>query len=229
MYKILIVEDDLLMAQAIQQEMTMWGHEAEYVKDFRNVLQEFAGYDPHLVLMDITLPFFNGYHWCSEIRKISDVPIIFISSAADNMNIIMAMNMGADDFIPKPVDLNVMIAKIQAVLRRTYDRSNQVPVLECGGAVLNLNDTTLNWNNQKIELTRNEFRILKTLMENRGKIVSRDTLMTRLWEDDCYVEENTLTVNVTRLRKKLEQAGLKDFITTRVGHGYLIELPEEHE
>ena len=143
MYKILIVEDDLLMAQAIQQEMTMWGHEAEYIKDFRNVLQEFAGYDPHLVLMDITLPFFNGYHWCSEIRKISDVPIIFISSAADNMNIIMAVNMGGDDFVAKPFDLSVLTAKVQAVLRRTYDLAGKVPVLEHRGALLNTGDNTL--------------------------------------------------------------------------------------
>ena len=211
MYRILIIEDDFTMAEAMKKQIESWGNEVRLVSDFQNVIHEFIEYDPHMVLIDIMLPFFNGYHWCSEIRKISNIPIIFISSVSDNMNIIMAMNMGADDFIPKPVDLNVMIAK------------------ECGGAVLNLNDTTLNWNDQKIELTRNEFRILKTLMENRGKIVSRDTLMTRLWEDDCYVEENTLTVNVTRLRKKLEQAGLKDFITTRVGHGYLIELPEEHE
>ena len=229
MYRLFIIEDEGGIARAIKTQACAWGMEVKICEDFTNVLKEFAEFQPHIVLLDITLPFFNGYHWCSEIRKISNVPVIFISSASDNMNIIMAMNMGADDFIPKPVDLNVMVAKIQAVLRRTYDRSNQVPVLECGGAVLNLNDTTLNWNNQKIELTRNEFRILKTLMENRGKIVSRDTLMTRLWEDDCYVEENTLTVNVTRLRKKLEQAGLKDFITTRVGHGYLIELSEEHE
>ena len=229
MYKILIVEDDQTIAQTLAMHLEKWNYKTKTTEDLKNVLQEFLAFEPELVILDIMLPFFNGYHWCSEIRKISNVPVIFISSASDNMNIIMAMNMGADDFIPKPVDLNVMIAKIQAVLRRTYDRSNQVPVLECGGAVLNLNDTTLNWNDQKIELTRNEFRILKTLMENRGKIVSRDTLMTRLWEDDCYVEENTLTVNVTRLRKKLEQAGLKDFITTRVGHGYLIELPEEHE
>ena len=180
MYRILIIEDDFTMAEAMKKQIESWGNEVRLVSDFQNVIHEFIEYDPHMVLIDIMLPFFNGYHWCSEIRKISNIPVIFISSASDNMNIIMAMNMGADDFIPKPVDLNVMIAKIQAVLRRTYDRSNQVPLLECGGAVWNLNDTTLNWNDQKIELTRNEFRILKTLMENRGKIVSRDTLMTRL-------------------------------------------------
>ncbi len=223
MYKILIIEDDLTMAQAIQKEMTAWGNEAEYVQDFRNVMKIFAEYDPHLVLMDITLPFYNGYHWCSEIRKVSDVPVIFISSAADNMNIIMAVNMGGDDFIAKPFDLGVLTAKTQAVLRRTYDMSGKVPVLEHRGAMLNLYDTCLTYEGKKISLTKNEFRILQTLMENKGRLVSRETLMTKLWETDDYIEENTLTVNIVRLRKKLENAGLKDFIMTKVGEGYIIE------
>ena len=227
MYKILIIEDDLAMAQAIQREMKAWGNEAEYLEDFQNVLAEFAEYDPHLVLMDITLPFYNGYHWCSEIRKVSSVPVIFISSAADNMNIIMAMNMGGDDFIAKPFDLSVLTAKVQAVLRRTYDLSGRVPMLEHRGAILNLYDTTLSYEGEKISLTKNEFRILQTLMENKGRLVSRDTLMTKLWETDDYIEENTLTVNIARLRRKLEHAGLKDFITTKVGEGYLIEN-EDH-
>ena len=222
MYKILIVEDDLAMARAIQKEMTAWGNEADYVEDFRGVLSKFTDYDPHLVLMDITLPFFNGYHWCSQIRRISNVPVIFISSAADNMNIIMAMNMGGDDFIAKPFDLSVLTAKVQAVLRRTYDLSGKVPVLEHRGAVLNLYDTTLTYEGEKINLTKNEFRILQTLMENKGRLVSRDTLMTKLWETDNYIEENTLTVNIARLRKKLENAGLKNFITTKVGGGYIL-------
>lgn len=223
MYKILIIEDDLTMAQAIQKEMTAWGNEAEYVQDFRNVMKIFAEYDPHLVLMDITLPFYNGYHWCSEIRKVSDVPVIFISSASDNMNIIMAVNMGGDDFIAKPFDLGVLTAKIQAVLRRTYDMSGKVPVLEHRGAMLNLYDTCLTYEGKKISLTKNEFRILQTLMENKGRLVSRETLMTKLWETDDYIEENTLTVNIARLRKKLENVGLKDFIMTKVGEGYIIE------
>ena len=223
MYKILIIEDDLPMAQAIQKEMTEWGNDAEYVQDFRNVMKIFAEYDPHLVLMDITLPFYNGYHWCSEIRKVSDVPVIFISSASDNMNIIMAVNMGGDDFIAKPFDLGVLTAKIQAVLRRTYDMSGKVPVLEHRGAMLNLYDTCLTYEGKKISLTKNEFRILQTLMENKGRLVSRETLMTKLWETDDYIEENTLTVNIARLRKKLENAGLQDFITTKVGEGYIIE------
>ena len=223
MYRILIVEDDLPMAQAIQKEMGMWGNEAEYVQDFQNVLTIFTEYDPHLVLMDITLPFYNGYHWCSEIRRISNVPVIFISSASDNMNIIMAVNMGGDDFIPKPFDLSVLTAKVQAVLRRTYDLAGKIPVLGHRGAILNLDDTTLTFEGRKISLTKNEFRILQTLMENKGRLVSRETLMTRLWETDNYIEENTLTVNIARLRKKLEKAGLMDFITTKVGEGYIIQ------
>lgn len=227
MYKILIIEDDQSMACAIQKEMSRWGHDAEYVKDFHNVLSVFAEYDPHLVLMDITLPFFNGYHWCSEIRKISNVPVVFISSAADNMNIIMAVNMGGDDFIAKPFDLNVLTAKIQAVLRRTYDLAGKISVLEHRGAILNLYDTTLTFEGNRINLTKNEFRILQTLMENKGRLVSRDTLMTKLWETDSYIEENTLTVNIARLRKKLEKEGLTDFITTKVGEGYLIQQDRE--
>ena len=223
MYRILIIEDDLAMARAIRKEMTAWGNEAEYVQDFRGVMKSFAEYDPHLVLMDITLPFYNGYHWCSEIRKVSDVPVIFISSAADNMNIIMAVNMGGDDFIAKPFDLGVLTAKTQADLRRTYDLSGKVPILEHRGAMLNLYDTCLTYEGKKISLTRNGFRILQTLMENKGRLVSRDTLMTKLWETDDYIEENTLTVNIARLRKKLESSGLKDFITTKVGEGYIIE------
>ncbi len=227
MYKILIIEDDLTMAQAIQKEMTAWGNEAEYVQDFRNVMKDFAEYDPHLVLLDITLPFYNGYHWCSEIRKVPDVPVIFISSASDNMNIIMAVNMGGDDFIAKPFDLGVLTAKTQALLRRTYDLSGKIPILEHRGAMLNLYDTCLTYEGEKISLTKNEFRILQTLMENKGRLVSRDTLMTKLWETDDYIEENTLTVNIARLRKKLENAGLKDYITTKVGEGYIIEKTAE--
>lgn len=223
MYRIMIIEDDQAMAEAMGKQIRSWGNECLCVRDFQNILPVFVEYDPHMVLMDIMLPFFNGYHWCSEIRRISNVPVVFISSASDNMNIVMAMNMGGDDFIPKPVDLQVMTVKIQAVLRRTYDMAGKVPVLEHRGAVLNLNSAALTYQGERIELTKNEFRILQTLMENKGKVVSRDTLMTRLWQMDSYVEENTLTVNVTRLRKKLEGAGLADFIVTKVGRGYLIE------
>ena len=220
-HKIMIVEDDAAIAGAITRILDSWQMESRCVRDFRDVLREFTEYDPHLVLMDVTLPFFNGYHWCSEIRKISAVPVLFVSSAAENMNIVMAVDMGGDDFIAKPFDPAVLMAKIRALLRRTYDLGDRVPVIEHRGAVLNLNDGTLLCDGKKTELTRNEFRILQTLLESRGKVVSRETLMTRLWEYDLYVEENTLTVNMTRLRKKLAAAGLTDYIPTRGGRGYI--------
>ena len=223
MYRIMVIEDDLQMADALKKQIEPWGNEVMCVRDFQAVIPAFVEYDPHLVLVDIMLPFYNGYYWCSEIRKISNVPVVFLSSASDNMNIVMAVNMGGDDFIPKPVDLDVMTAKIQAVLRRAYDMGGKIPVLEHRGAVLNLNDASLLYGGERIELTKNDFRILQTLLENKGKVVSRDTLMAKLWQMDSYVEENTLTVNVTRLRKKLENAGLTDFITTKVGCGYIIE------
>ncbi len=222
MYKIMIVEDDRALAEVMSRQIASWGHQVRCVRDFQNVMGEFADFEPHLVLLDIGLPFYDGYHWCGEIRRVSTVPVVFISSASDNMNIVMAMTMGGDDFLPKPVDLNVMTAKLQAVLRRAYGMGGKTPVLEHRGAVLNLNDASLTYEGRRVELTKNEFRILQTLMENKGKVVSRDTLMTRLWQMDAYVEENTLTVNVTRLRRKLAEAGLPDFIATRVGAGYIV-------
>ena len=223
-YRILIVEDEEGIAQAVKEQAELWGLEAECVRDFRNVMTAFAEYAPHLVLMDIGLPFFNGYHWCGEIRKISSVPVMFISSASDSMNIVMAMNMGADDFIVKPFDGSVLIAKIQALLRRTYDFAGSVPVMEHRGALLNLGDNTLVYQRERINLSKNEYRILLALMENKGKVVSRERLMERLWETDSFVDENTLTVNVNRLRKKLDGAGLEGFITTKVGVGYIITV-----
>ena len=203
MYKILIIEDDLVMAGAIKKEMEAWGNEARYVEDFAKVLETFAEYGPHLVLLDITLPFYNGYHWCSEIRKISSVPVIFISSAADNMNIIMAMNMGGDDFVAKPFDLSVLTAKIQALLRRTYDLSGKVPMMEHRGAILNLYDTTMTYNGEKIELTKNEFRILQTLMENKGRVVSRDADDKAVGDRQFYRREYI----DSQCRKTSEKAG----------------------
>lgn len=223
MYKILIVEDDLIIAKTVKNHIRSWGFEAECVTDFKDVLAAFVSYSPQLVLLDITLPFFNGYHWCSEIRKVSKVPIIFISSASDSMNIVMAMNMGGDDFIAKPFDLNVLTAKVQALLRRTYDFTGQTNLLEHKGSILNISDATLNYHDRKIELSKNENKILQILLENKGKAVSRDTIMTRLWETDSYIDDNTLTVNITRLRKKLQEAGLCDFITTKKGIGYMVE------
>ncbi len=223
MYKVLIVEDDRALADILEKNIAAWDHETRCVRNFQNVTQEFEEFKPHLVLMDIMLPFFNGYHWCEQIRKNSDVPIVFLSSASDNMNIVMAMQMGGDDFIPKPVDPAVLIAKIQAILRRAYGMPGAGALLEHNGVKLDLNNDTVSYNGRQAELTKNEFRILRTLMEHRGKIVSRDTLMTNLWQMDCYVEENTLTVNVARLRKTLAGIGLGELIRTRVGSGYIIE------
>ena len=223
MYRILIVEDDPTISSAIEDMTRAWALDARQVRDFRAVMSDFAEYDPHLVLLDISLPFFNGYYWCGEIRKVSKVPIIFISSASDNMNIVMAINMGGDDFIAKPFDQSVLMAKINAMLRRTYDFAPAVPVLEHRGAILNTGDNTLTYDGKLIDLTKNEYRILFSLMESKGKVVSREKLMERLWETDSFVDENTLTVNVGRLRRKLDAAGLSNFITTKFGVGYLVE------
>ena len=221
--RIFVVEDDAVIASAVKRSVEAWGCDCRVAQNFRCVLQEFAAYDPQLVLMDITLPFYNGYHWCSEIRKLSKVPVIFLSSASDNMNIVMAINMGGDDFIAKPFDLNVLTAKVQAMLRRTYEFAGQSSLLERGGAILSANDTSVSYEGRRLELSKNEFRILQMLLENRGKTVSRDALMTRLWETDSFVDENTLSVNINRLRRRLEAAGIADFIRTKKGIGYLID------
>lgn len=227
MYRILIVEDDPGIAQAVREQTQMWNLEAHCVQNFRDVMAEFSACDPHLVLLDISLPFYNGYHWCGEIRRISQVPIIFISSAADSMNIVMAMNLGADDFIAKPFDMNVLIAKVQALLRRSYDYAPAAPVLEHRGALLNTGDGSLVYRDRQIDLSKNEYRILLTLLRAKGRVVSREKLMEQLWSTDSFVDENTLTVNVARLRKKLEAAGLEGFIATKFGVGYIIrDLPE---
>ena len=223
MYRILVVEDDDGIARGIRRHLESWGMEVLCADDFQNIMGSFAAFDPHLVLLDIALPSGNGYRWCSEIRAVSKVPIVFLSSAADNMNIVMAMNLGADDFIAKPFDINVLTAKLQAILRRTYDFAGQVPVIEHRGAILNLSDATLRYREEKLELTKNEFRILQTLLECKGRVVSRDRLMRALWETDSYVDENTLSVNMARLRRRLSGIGLTDFIATKKGLGYLIE------
>ena len=225
MYKIMIVEDDPPIAGAICEYLSRWDFTCYAADDFSHITDQFLTYDPQLVLLDIALPYFNGFYWCSEIRKFSKVPIIFISSASDNMNIVMAMSMGGDDFIAKPFDLGVILAKIQALLRRAYSFQGQLPLLEHRGAVLNLGDASLRFREQKLELTKNEFKILQVLLENKGRTVSRDAIMQRLWENDSYVDDNTLTVNMTRLRKKLESIGLSDYIITKKGLGYLVGEP----
>ena len=217
MYKIFIVEDDEMIAAGLKRHLKSWDYEVSCAQDLANVMPEFVHAAPHLVLMDVKLPFYNGYYWCSEIRKVSKVPIIFLSSASDNMNIVMAVNMGGDDFIAKPFDLDVLTVKIQAMLRRSYDFVSQSVVLEHRGAMLNLTEATLIYGNEKLELTKNELRILQVLMENKEKVVARDTLMTKLWESDSYVDENTLSVTVKRLRDKL---GAQERIKTVYGIGY---------
>lgn len=223
MYKILIVEDDMVIAKVMANHLIKWDYEVKYITDFRDIINEFIEFEPQLVLLDISLPFYNGYHWCSEIRKISKVPIIFVSSAADNMNVVMAMDIGGDDFIVKPFDLSVLVAKINALIRRTYSFQGQSNLIEKNGVVLNLNDTCLIYKDKKIELTKNDFKIMQILMESSGEIVSRNNIMTRLWESDNFIDDNTLTVNVSRLRKRLEEVGIYDFIITKKGLGYMVE------
>ena len=219
-YKILIVEDDAVIAQEIARHLENWGMQTVIVQDLSQVMKEFARERPHLVLMDISLPFYNGYYWCSEIRKVSSVPVIFLSSASENMNIVMAMNMGGDDFIAKPFDFSVLLAKVQAMLRRTYAFAGQTNLLEYRGVILNLSNTSLEINGESVELTKNEFRILQQLFERRGDIVTREEIMKHLWDGDCFVDDNTLAVNMVRLRKKLQEKGLEQFITTKKGLGY---------
>lgn len=222
MYRIYMIEDDQGILEAVKSKGAKWELQISGVRNFRKILSEFSELQPHLVIMDIGLPAFDGYHWCTELRKISKVPIIFLSSASDNMNMVMAMNMGGDDFVAKPFDMDVLIAKIQALLRRTYDFAGTTPILEHKGAFLNRDNGTLTYEDKAIDLTKNEHRILSLLMENKGRIVSREHLMDFLWESDCYIDDNTLTVNVGRLRKKLEANGLVNFIQTKFGEGYYI-------
>ncbi len=219
-YKILIVEDDAVIAKEIARHLENWGMQTFIVQDLSQVMKEFARESPHLVLMDISLPFYNGYYWCSEIRKVSSVPVIFLSSASENMNIVMAMNMGGDDFIAKPFDFSVLLAKVQAMLRRAYAFAGQTNLLEYRGVILNLSNTSLEINGESVELTKNEFRILQLLFERRGDIVTREEIMKHLWDGDCFVDDNTLAVNMVRLRKKLQEKGLEQFITTKKGLGY---------
>lgn len=223
LHKILIVEDDKIISKSIGNHLKKWDYIVESIDDFKNIMEVFFEFDPHLVLLDISLPFYNGYHWCSEIRRISKVPIIFISSTSENMNIIMAMDMGADDFIVKPFDLSVLVAKINALIRRTYSFGGQIEIVEHRGVILNLENTCILFQDKEIELTKNEFKIIKILMEHRDKVVSRNQLMTGLWESESFIDDNTLTVNIGRLRKKLEEIGIRDFIKTKKGLGYMVE------
>jgi DNA-binding response OmpR family regulator len=223
MYKILIIEDDITIARTMKDYLSRWDYNINYISDFKNITDQVIHFDPQLILLDIMLPYYNGFYWCTEIRKVSKVPIIFISSASDNMNIVMAMNMGGDDFIIKPFDLDVLNAKIGALIRRTYSFQGQVNYIEHNGVILNLSDTTLTYKDKKIDMTKNDYKIIQLLMENIGSVMTREEIMQRLWENDNYVDDNTLTVNINRLRKKLLEIGLDNFIKTKKGIGYMVE------
>lgn len=222
-YRILIVEDDTVIAHEIAAYLKSWGFVAEQVKDFRQVMEAVAALEPHLVLMDVSLPYFNGFYWCAQLRKTSAVPVIFISSRTEDMDIVMAMNTGGDDYIAKPLSMEVLLAKIQAMLRRSYDYEIQQPLPRLRDAVLDAGGSCLIRDGARIELTKNEARILQLLLEKPGQIVSREAIMLRLWDSDVFVDDNTLTVNINRLRRTLREAGLgEDCITTHKGQGYSI-------
>lgn len=220
MHKILLVEDDEVIRQQVKKMLEQWGYEVVLVEDFMEVLSIFVKVEPHLVLMDIGLPLFNGYLWCQEIRKVSKVPIMFLSSRDQAMDIVMAINMGGDDFVTKPFDQNVLLAKIQGLLRRSYEFGKDQSLLEYMGVILNLKAMDLVYQGEVVSLTKNEFQILQVLFDYAGNIVSREDLMKELWNSDFFIDDNTLSVNVARLRKKLEAVGLKDFIETKKGIGY---------
>ena len=223
-YRILLVEDDEMMVEILKRNLEKWGYLARGITDFQNVMDEIQSFEPQLVLMDISLPFYNGYYWCGEIRKVSQVPVIFLSSSGDDMNLVMAIQLGADDFVAKPFRMDVLTAKIQAVLRRAYTFGVSSPeVLAHKGVTLNLDSQILAFGDQKLELGKNEFGILRTLLEHPGKIIERTELIRNLWETESYIDDNTLTVNVTRLRRRLEEIGLKDYILTKKGVGYYVE------
>ena len=220
MHKIMLVEDDPVIRQMIKKMLEQWGYQVFAVEDFMEVLTLFVKEEPQLVLMDIGLPLFNGYRWCQEIRKISTVPIMFLSSRDQAMDIVMAINMGGDDYVTKPFDNNVFLAKVQGLLRRSYEFGTDQNLLEHRGVILNLKSMDLMYNGQVITLTKNEFQILRVLFERAGSIVEREDLMKELWNSDFFIDDNTLSVNVARLRKKLEETGLKNFIETKKGIGY---------
>ncbi|MFC4102659.1 response regulator transcription factor [Paenibacillus xanthanilyticus] len=221
--KIMIVEDEPTIRDMLGETLRKWGFETVEAEQFDQVLQTFQTSNPHLVLMDINLPSFDGFYWCSQIRQLSQVPILFLSSRNTPMDMVMAMNMGGDDFIQKPFYTDVLMAKINAILRRTYtyvDPSHSF--IEHDGVVLNVKDATLHCGDRKAELTKTEFILTHMLMLHKGSIVTRKKMMRALWEDEHFVDDNTLTVNMTRLRKKLAELGKESFIATRKGEGYMI-------
>lgn len=224
MYKLMVVEDEEKIRNIIKGSLEKWGFEVFCVNDFNNVFEDFARESPQLVVMDINLPVCDGFFWCSKIRSISKAPVLFLSSRSTNMDIVMAVNMGGDDYLTKPFSMEVLVAKINALLRRTYSYANtEMDTIDYKGVILSLKDNMLYFNDEKLELTKNEFKIIYTLMKKHECIVSREKLMQELWEDENFIDDNTLTVNINRLRKKLEKIGLCDFIKTIKGEGYIVK------
>lgn len=225
MMDIFIIEDDKALSREISLTLGKWGYSTCEVNDFENITDEILQCNPKLILMDVNLPCYDGFYWCSQIRNFMKVPIIFISSRDNDMDIIMSINMGGDDYITKPFSPQILVAKIQAILRRTYSYNNDLKseIIKFKDITLNIVDGNIYFKDENTELTKNELKIMKILMENQEKIVSRDEIIEELWDTDEFISENTLTVNVNRLRKKLDSIGLNDFIETKKGQGYIIK------
>lgn len=223
MKSVLLIEDDIALSKEIKLVLEKWGYEVNLINDFQNIMKGFINTNPHLVIMDVNLPFFDGFYWCSKIREVSKTPIIYLSSRDSNMDVIMGINNGGDDYISKPFSEDLLITKISAVLRRTYDYSKDNSYLiYCEDLILDVEKGEINYKNNKLDLTKNEIRILALLMKSKGKVVSREKLMMSLWEDDEFVNDNALTVNINRIRNRLKEIGIKDFIKTKKGIGYII-------
>ncbi len=220
MYKIFIIEDDSIIRNEISKKLIEWDYETVLCRDFKNVDKDFKKVNPDLVLLDISLPFYNGFYWCQKIRESSLAPIIFISSANDSLNIVNAINYGGDDFLEKPFDLNVLVAKVQAQLRRAYNMKIKDVNIIYDNYIINLQKLRFETEDTSFELSKNEIKILQILVLNKGKVISREELITQLWDSDLFIDDNTLTVNINRLRKKLEENNIENFIKTKKGIGY---------
>lgn len=221
---IFIIEDDNALSREVSLILSKWGYSVCEIKNFENIINEVLECNPKLILMDINLPCYDGFYWCSQIRNFLKVPIIFISSRDNDMDIIMSINMGGDDYITKPFSPQVLVAKIQAILRRTYSYNNDLKsdIIKFKDITLNIVEGKVYFKDENVDLTKNELKIMNILMNNQEKIVSREEIIEELWDTDEFISENTLTVNVNRLRKKLDSIGLNDFIETKKGQGYIL-------
>lgn len=221
MYKILIVEDNPTIRTELCSFLNHNGYETCTPDDFEQVVEYVKHCAPHLILLDLNLPIVDGHVICREIRKTSEIPIIIVTSRDSDMDELISLNLGADDFITKPYNLQVLLAHMSRVLMRVYESGNNT-TLHIGECVLDISKSTISWKNQTVDLTKNELRIMHCLFQNKNKIVSRNELMQHMWDCDLFVDDNTLTVNINRLRKKLEYLQLNDFIVTKRGLGYII-------